>query len=99
MTFGGYPITFEYINGDVLVTCKGVTGSLSQAKNFLKPKGGIVQHYFGTSKIYNRPNKMVRIDCLEDTRKQFLFIYKQAELFKNECNKRINRENDPRPTN
>lgn len=81
LTFGGYPIEMELIDGEVYVTCKGVIGTDTQIKKFLKNKSG-GRYKFGESSIKCYPNKMVRIDCLSDTKEQIKFLYEQAQLLK-----------------
>jgi hypothetical protein len=83
MTFAGYPVTMELIDDEVYVTCKTVTGSLEQGHAFLNGSKNKT-YYFGDSKIVNTTNKKVKIDCLEDTKEQFIYIYKQAKQFKDE---------------
>ena len=83
LTFGGYPVTMELIDDEVYITCKGVTGSLEEGDNFLNgPKNK--KYYFGVAKIRKTSDKVVKIDCLEDTKEQFILIYKQAKQFKDE---------------
>jgi len=82
LTFGGYPITFTKVDGEILITCKGLTGTLTQIDNFLKKKT-ITRYKFGDSNIRTCPDKKVRIDCLTDTKKQMEFLYKQAQELKN----------------
>lgn len=84
MTFGGFPVEIKFQDDEVFVTCKGVTGTLTQARHFLKRKGNLNKYYFGESRIRMRPDKRVRIDCLEDSFRQFTFIYEQAEKLKHE---------------
>jgi len=83
LTFGGFPVEMELIDDEVYVTCKGVTGSLTQAEKYLENKKG-EKFYFGESRIRNYPNKMVKIDCLIDSLENFLQIYEHAKKFKNE---------------
>ena len=83
MTFGGHPITFKKVGDVVFVTCKGVTGTDVQIKEFLR-KNGIGHFKFGESRIKKYPKKMVRIDCLSDTKKQIEFLYKQSQKLKDE---------------
>jgi hypothetical protein len=83
MTFAGYPVTMELIDDEVYVTCKSVTGSLEQGHAFLNGSKR-EKYYFGNSRIVNSSNNKVKIDCLEDTKEQFIYIYKQAKQFKNE---------------
>lgn len=66
LTFGGHPVEFKVIDDEVYITCKGVTGTLTQVENFLKQRG--TNHKFGKSKIRFWRNGMVKIDCLEDTK-------------------------------
>jgi hypothetical protein len=83
LTFAGYPVTMELIDDEVYVTCKGVTGSLSQATAYLEKKKK-EKYYFGESRIRSYPDKMVKIDCLMDTFGKFLEIYEQAKKFRDE---------------
>ena len=83
LTFGGYPIEMELIDDEVYVTCKGVTGTASQIKTFLKNKSG-GRYKFGDSSIKCYPNKIVRIDCLSDTKEQIKFLYEQSQKLKDE---------------
>jgi hypothetical protein len=83
LSFAGYPVTMELIGDEVYVTCKGVTGTLTQARGFISnSKSGII-HYFGVAKIKRGKEKTVNIDCLNDTMKKFINIYKQAKHLKN----------------
>lgn len=83
LTFNGYPVSLELIDGEVYVTCKGVTGSLTQAEKYLDNEKG-KKFYFGESRIRNYPDKMVKIDCLIDTFENFYKIYETAKQFKQE---------------
>jgi len=83
LTFGGHPVKMELIDGEVYVTCKGVIGTDTQIKKFLKNKSG-GRYKFGESSIKCYPNKIVRIDCLSDTKEQIKFLYEQAQLLKDE---------------
>lgn len=83
LTFNDYPVTMEYKDGEVFITCKSVTGTLTQGHEFLnKSKYKKHRYYFGDSKIRSYPNKMVKIDCLTDTLEQFTLIYEQAQKLK-----------------
>lgn len=82
LTFGDHPIHMELINDEVLITCKGITGTLTQGHDFLNRKKN-TRCFFGESKIRSYPNQIVKIDCLEDTLSQFILIYEQALLLKN----------------
>jgi hypothetical protein len=82
--FNGYPVVFETINGEVYVTCKGVTGSLRQIENFMKCKKSKRVKYFGESKVRQWNKGLVKIDCLEDTNEKVIEIYKHAKELKNE---------------
>jgi hypothetical protein len=78
LTFGGFPMTFELIDGEVYATCKGVTGSLTQVEKFLKKKDK-TRCYFGVARMTGYPNKMVKIDCLKDTKEQLKFLFNHAK--------------------
>lgn len=70
LTFGGYPVDFKVVNGEVYITCKGVTGTLTQVQAFLSDKQMRKQHKFGKSIIKPIRGKMVKIDCLRDKKRQ-----------------------------
>jgi len=82
LTFGDYPVYMEVIGEEVFITCKGITGTLTQGHKFLN-KEKKTRYYFGVCRIRSYPNKIVKIDCLEDTLTQFLLIYKEALKLKN----------------
>lgn len=67
LTFGGYPLTFEKKDGEVYITCKGLTGTIKQVNEFFRNKSNS-KYYFWSAKIRNFPNKRVKINCLEDFR-------------------------------
>ncbi len=83
LTFGGYPVEFTKQDGEIYITCKGVTGTLTQIEKFLKKKSK-TRYKFGNSNIRSYPKKIIRIDCLFDTKQQIEFLYKQAQQLKNE---------------
>lgn len=83
LTFGGYPVEMELIGDVVQITCKGVTGTDKQVEIFLKNKSN-GRYKFGESNIRKYPKKIVRIDCLKDTKAQMEFLYEQAQLLKDE---------------
>jgi hypothetical protein len=85
LTFCNFPVEMELVGDEVYVSCKGVTGTLTQAELYLDNEKG-KKFYFGESRIRNYPDKMVKIDCLIDTRVKFLQIYKEAKKLKNEHN-------------
>lgn len=82
LTFGGFPIEFEVIEGDVLVTCKGVTGTLSEMEAFINRKG-TEPCRFGEAKIKAWVNKQVRIDCLIEEMSHIKFLIKHAKELQN----------------
>lgn len=83
-TFNGFPVTMQYLDGEVYVTCKGVVGTLSQADKFMENKKN-EKFYFGESRIRRYPDKMIKIDCLYDKYSKFVEIYNRAKELKNEC--------------
>ncbi len=89
LTFNGFPITFDIVDGEVLITCKGVTATLEQGHLFMN-KQGSERCFFGECRIRSYPNKMVKIDCLTDTLENFKTIYKEAQKIKTDY---INKKN------
>lgn len=81
LTFGGYPVEFKVVDNEVYITCKGVTGTLTQVNNFFKGRG--TNHMFGQSKIRSWRDKMIKIDCLQDTRSQMKYLQTHAKQLKN----------------
>lgn len=82
ITFNGHPVTMDLIDDEVYITCKGVVGTLSQAKEYIENKKH-GKFYFGEARIRNYPDKKVKIDCLIDDYSKILQIYKQAKQLKN----------------
>lgn len=78
LTFGGHPVTMEYIDNEVYITCKGLTGTRKQVGNFLKNKGN-GRFKFGESLMKMYPKRIVRIDCLKDTIGQIEFLYNKSK--------------------
>lgn len=88
ITFGGYPITYANIDNECLLTCKGLTGTLSQLEKFVLCDGK-VKCKFGSAKI-RKWGSDIKIDCLTDTREQLNFLY---DYFKNINDKNEEQEN------
>lgn len=85
LTFAGYPVTLRPVDGDVLVHCKNVIGSFSQAKAF-KEKSSMSNTYpFGVKtsepcEIKENPfSGGIAIACLEGTKQEFDRLYKKCE--------------------
>jgi len=85
LTFGGHPVEFEVKENEVFITCKGVTGTLTQVNNFLKGRGQ--NHKFGQCKIRFWKDRKIRIDCLEDTKVQMKHLQAYAKQLKDGNNK------------
>ena len=81
LTFGGEPVILEWVDGEVLIKCKNVIGTLTQVEGFINEKG-YVRHYFGECKIRKWTDHKIKIDCLEDTKENFKKLYEQAEAYK-----------------
>ena len=81
LTFGGESITLSYVNGEVFITCKELVGTLTQIEGFMNELNG-KRHYFGDCKIRQWRGNIIKIDCLQDTRQNFNYLYKQTKLFK-----------------
>ena len=83
--FAGFPVTFRKISEDeVLVHCKNVIGTYTQAKAFVEKSNPSNSYQFGVktttpSFIYVSPNDRIRIACLEDTREKFMELYDECE--------------------
>lgn len=83
LTFGGYPIELEWVDNEVLIHCKGLTGTLTQVEGFIKEKNG-KRHFFDKSKIRKWRNHEIKIDCLQDSKEQFNYLYEQAKIYRDE---------------
>ena len=93
LTFAGFPVEFKMEGDEVLVICKGITGTFTQGHAFLNKKKS-TRHYFGDCIIRSYPNKIVKIDCLKDTLEQFTLIYEQALKLKDgDINKKKEKKN------
>jgi hypothetical protein len=74
--FGGYPVSISFIGEEVLVTCKGVTGTLEQLDYWLQQhrKNNFEKFYFGyggkLSEIV-RDGEEVKIACLSENYQSF----------------------------
>lgn len=70
-TFGGHPVEVDIFDGEVLVTCKGVTGTLDQMDHWLHNhyRDNFQKYYFGVGDKMSeiiRDGERVKIACLED---------------------------------
>ena len=83
ITFNGFPVTFEAIDGEIFISCKGVTGTLSDVDRFFNSKSKHARR-FGTSKIRLWNKGFVKIDCLEDTLEKGKEIFNYAKKLKDE---------------
>jgi hypothetical protein len=84
LTFGGWPVEFRVVGDEVLVNCKNVTGTYSQAKAFVKNQYPTNTYPWGikTTKpafLENIPGGNVNIACLEDTKAKFMELYYECE--------------------
>lgn len=93
MEFGGYPVEMRLVNGrdgqEVLIHCKNVTGTFSQAKAFKNKTNYVNQYPWGIKTsapafITDVPGERVSIACLTDTRQKFLELYDKCEELLNE---------------
>ena len=85
LTFAGYPVTLRKVADDVLVHCKDVIGTFSQAKSFKEKSRWPANYYpFGTktsspAEITEMPNGEIKIACLQAPRHEFDSLYKECE--------------------
>ncbi len=82
--FGGYPVEMRVVGEEVLIQCKNVIGTYTQAKAFIKKSNITNTYQFGTKTadpafITEIPGGLIKIACLEDTRKQFNLLYEKCE--------------------
>ena len=82
LSFGGYPIILERKDDEILIHCKNITGTLSQIEGFINEQSW-KRHYFGQCKIRNWRNGEIKIDCLKDTKKNFINLYELIKVYKN----------------
>ncbi len=89
LTFAGYPIELRKIQNDVLIHCKNVIGTYSQAKSWIdKDKGNYCTYYFGIKQsdkceILNSINNTIKIACLEGTEQELKQIITQCSILLN----------------
>jgi hypothetical protein len=84
LTFGGHPVTLRVVGGEVLVHCKNVIGTFTQAKAFVNNSNMSNIYPFGIKTtepafLTNVPGGNVRIACLMDTKEKFMELYHEAE--------------------
>jgi hypothetical protein len=82
--FAGYPVVMRVVGNEVLVNCKNVTGTFSQAKAFLSNSNPTNVYPWGIkttvpSFLTNEPGGDVRIACIQDTKEQFMKLYYECE--------------------
>jgi len=82
LEFGGFPIEFSWVDNEVLIHCKGLIGTLLQVDTFLNDNTN-KRHFFGTCKIRKWRNHQIKIDCLQDSKGQFNYLYIKAKEYKN----------------
>lgn len=83
LTFGGYPIELKYKNGEIYIHCKNIVGTLSQIEAFINDTSN-KRHYFGNCKIRRWRNHKIKIDCLEESNRNFKEVYNKIKKIKNE---------------
>jgi hypothetical protein len=84
LMFAGHPVTLRKVDGDVLVHCKNVTGTYTQAKAFVNHENVTSIYQFGVKTtepafLENFPDGRVKIACLHDTREKFMALYDECE--------------------
>jgi len=84
LTFAGYPVQMRVVGDDVLVNCKNVTGTYSQAKAFMKNSSPTNIYPWGVKTtvpafLTHEPGGDVRIACIQDTRAKFEELYEECE--------------------
>lgn len=84
MEFGGHHVEFRKVPGDVLVSCKNVIGTYTQAKAFVRKSSPTNIYQWGVKTtepayIENVPGGDVKIACLQDTHKKFMELYNKCE--------------------
>ncbi len=87
LEFDDYPVTFELTpdKTDVIISCKGVTGLLSEGIEFMKSKN----RKFGGRDIVLLGN-LIQIDCLKDTKIKIKKIIDLGVKFKEKYTKNGN---------
>lgn len=86
--FAGYPVIMRVVGDEVLVNCKNVTGTYSQAKAFLSNSNPTNTYPWGIKTtepafLTNVPGGDVRIACIQDTKAQFMKLYDECESLLN----------------
>lgn len=83
LTFGEFPVTLSLEEGEVYITCKTITGTLTEIETFFNDRG-THRCLFGGAKIRLWSKNAVRIDCLEDNIIQAKIILLKAKQLKHE---------------
>lgn len=76
VTFGEYPVYVSSVNNEILVTCKGVTGTLEQLDYWLQNhrKNNFEKFYFGYGGKHSeivRDGEEIKIACLSENYHSF----------------------------
>lgn len=85
LTFAGHPVTMRVVGGnEVLIHCKNVTGTFSQAKSFVNNTNPSNIYPWGVkttapASISHAPGGNVEIACLRDSRDKFMELYHECE--------------------
>ena len=82
--FAGYPVEFRVVGNEVLVNCKNVTGTYTQAKAFVKRQNPTNIYPFGAKTtdpayLQHVPGADVKIACLQDSNEEFMELYYHCE--------------------
>jgi hypothetical protein len=79
--FGGYPVDIEVRGDDAILTCKGVTGKLSQLEAYMQKKNYPSNYYpFGDNCHIEEEGKFIRIACLKESRSMINRLVSQLRL-------------------
>lgn len=83
LTFGGHKMEFEVVGKEVFITCKKVTGTLSEVLAFKAKKNKGVIYSFGKTKIKRVNKDFIQVGCLIDSKNKVTEIVEHCNKLKN----------------
>jgi len=84
ITFGGHTLVFEVVGDEVYITCKNVTGTLTQALAFKNRKNNRLVYNFGNAKVKPIGKELVQVGCLTDSKNKINEIINHCNELKDE---------------
>lgn len=84
ITFGGHTVAFKVVGDEIYITCKNVTGTLTQALAFKNKKNNRLVYNFGKAKIKSIGKDLIQVGCLTDSKKKINEIINHCKELKDE---------------